>query len=87
MNKILTVSVASYNVEAYIGENLDSILSCEAKDDIEIFVVDDGGKDGTIEIARKYEEQYPDIVHVIHKENGGAGSARRAISSTSRARS
>ncbi|SEQ20696.1 Glycosyl transferase family 2 [Lachnospiraceae bacterium NE2001] len=76
MSKILTISVAAYNVEPYIKENIESILASKARDDIEIFVVDDGGKDGTYEIAKGYEEKYPDIVHAVHKENGGYGSVQ-----------
>jgi glycosyltransferase involved in cell wall biosynthesis len=44
-------------------------------DDIEILIVDDGSTDGTLKIAEQYEEKYPNIVHAIHKENGGHGSA------------
>lgn len=76
MSKILTISVAAYNVESYIKENIESIVTSKVKDDIEIFVVDDGGKDGSYEIARKYEKQYSGIVHAVHKENGGYGSVQ-----------
>ena len=43
--KILTISVAAYNVESYIAENLDSILITDVRDEIEVLVVDDGGND------------------------------------------
>ncbi len=43
--------------------------------DVEIIVVDDGSSDNTFEIAKQYEEKYPNIVKAIHKENGGHGSA------------
>ena len=76
MNKILTVSIAAYNVEAYIKENLESILASEAREDIEVLVVDDGGKDHTLEIAQTYEKKYPGIVYAVHKENGGYGSVQ-----------
>ena len=74
--KTLTISVAAYNVEPYIEENLDSILSSDVRDEIEVLVVDDGGNDGTLEIAKKYEEQYPGIIRAVHKENGGYGSVQ-----------
>ncbi len=76
MNKILTISVAAYNVEPYIRENIESILSSSARDDIEVLVVDDGGKDESYEIAKGYESKYPDIIHAVHKENGGYGSVQ-----------
>ena len=76
MDKILTISIAAYNVEPYIRENIESIVASEARDAIEVLIVDDGGKDGTLEIAKKFEEQYPGIVFAVHKENGGYGSVQ-----------
>jgi hypothetical protein len=42
-------------------------------DDIEIILVDDGSTDRTGEICDRYAEKYPEIVRVIHQENGGHG--------------
>lgn len=74
MNKILTISIAAYNCEKYINELLDKFISIRNLDDLEIFIIDDGGKDNTLNIAKKYESKYPDVFHAIHKENGGWGS-------------
>ena len=38
-------------------------------------VIDDGSTDSTLKIAEKYEKRFPNIVRVIHKENGGHGDA------------
>lgn len=73
-DKLLTVSVAAYNVEKYLENTLESLIIPEWIDRLEVFVIDDGGKDSSIDIARKYEEKYPDTFHAIHKENGGYGS-------------
>ena len=43
--------------------------------DVEIIIVNDGSKDGTEEIGKRYEREYPDIVRVISQENGGHGEA------------
>ncbi len=44
--------------------------------DIEVIIVDDGStKDDTARIADNYSKKYPDIVKVIHQENGGHGEA------------
>ena len=71
MKKILTVTVPSYNVEKFLENTLDSFVDERVLDDIEVLIVDDGSKDKTAEIGRKYEEKYPDTFRVISKENGG----------------
>ena len=78
MGKVLTVSIAAYQVEDTIERALESLLDDRINDDIEIFVVDDGGKDGTLAIAQKFAEKYPNTVYPIHKENGGYGSTINA---------
>ena len=72
--KILTISIAAYNVEKYIRQALDSLLVPEILDDIEVFVIDDGGSDNTLSIVKEYENKYPNTFKAIHKENGGYGS-------------
>jgi glycosyltransferase involved in cell wall biosynthesis len=44
-----------------------------AGDEAEIILVDDGSTDNTPSIADRYQEQYPEIVRVIHQPNGGHG--------------
>lgn len=73
-SKILTISIAAYNMEKYIHKTLDSLIDKRVIDDIEVFVIDDGGTDGTLDIANKYAEKYPNSIFPIHKENGGYGS-------------
>lgn len=74
MSKILTISIAAYNVEKYIEDTLNSLLIPEILDDIEVFIIDDGGNDKTFSIAKRYEEKYPNTFHAINKENGGYGT-------------
>lgn len=70
--KLLTFAVPCYNSAAYMSHCIDTLLT--AGDEVEIILVDDGStKDNTGEIADRYAEQYPDIVRVIHQENGGHG--------------
>ena len=43
--------------------------------DFEFLFINDGSKDRTSEIAKRYERQYPTIVKAVDKENGGHGDA------------
>lgn len=74
MDKVLTVTVPSYNVEKFLNQTLESFVDSCILNDVEILVVDDGSKDKTIEIGKKYEDKYPDTFRVISKVNGGHGS-------------
>jgi glycosyltransferase involved in cell wall biosynthesis len=73
-NKILTVSIAAYNVENYIEEALEPFVNEEIIDDLEIFIIDDGAEDATVEIAKKFTDIYPQSFKIIQKNNGGWGS-------------
>lgn len=74
MEKILTFSIAAYNVEKYLEKLLKSILDASNHELVEVLVVSDGSKDRTVQIAKEYEASYPEIVRLIDKENGGHGS-------------
>lgn len=78
MKKILSVSIAAYNVENYIEKALDSCLIGDAMKKLEVIIVNDGSKDRTAEIAKSYVEKYPDTFRLIDKPNGGYGSTVNA---------
>lgn len=71
-----SVIVPVYNVEKYLGDCIDSILNQSFKD-FELILVNDGSKDGSGAICDAYAKKDA-RVHVIHKLNGGAVSARKA---------
>lgn len=82
MNPEVSVIVPVYNVEEYLRECIDSILSQTLKD-IEVILVDDGSPDGCAKIIDEYAAKDPRII-AIHQENAGPGPARnRGISSAS----
>lgn len=78
MEKILTISVAAYNVSEYIEQTLRSIVHASYLADLEILVVDDGSQDETPEIVSGFSREYPDSIKLIKKENGGYGSTINA---------
>ena len=72
----VSVIVPVYNVENYLSACLDSIIA-QTMEDMEIICVDDGSTDRSSEICDLYAKKDPRI-KVIHKENGGLVSARKA---------
>lgn len=73
--KILSISIASYNVEEYLKDTVSSLIFDDGwLKKLEIIIVNDGSKDGTIKIARELEHKYPKSIVVIDKSNGGYGS-------------
>lgn len=74
MNKLVSIIVPVYNVEAYIHTCMESILY-QTYENIEIILVDDGATDSSGKICDEYK--YVDSrVKVIHKANGGLSDAR-----------
>ena len=67
-----SVVIPLYNKEHYIEATIRSVLS-QTCQDFEVIVVDDGSKDNSLALARKYES---DRVRVIAQENQGVSVAR-----------
>lgn len=77
-NKILTISIAAYNVEKYIRNTLESLIVPEIFKDIEVLVINDGSTDSTSLIAEEYMKKYSDVFILVNKENAGYGSTINA---------
>ncbi len=72
MSKLITFAVPCFNSASYMDHCIETLLV--GGEDIEIILVDDGStKDDTPAICDRYAAQYPDIIKVIHQENGGHG--------------
>ena len=78
MDKLLTIVIPAYNMEALLPRCLDSICTEKVMDKVQVIVVNDGSKDRTLEIARSYESRYPHYIIVIDKSNGNYGSCMNA---------
>lgn len=73
-NPLVSVIIPAYNIEKYIGQCIDSVLSQTLKN-IEIICIDDGSTDGTLEVLKKYSEK-DERISVYTQKNGGASYAR-----------
>ena len=75
-SSLVSIIVPVYGVEAYLAECVDSLLA-QTYQNLEILLVDDGSPDNCPAICDAYADRDARI-KVIHKENGGAASARNA---------
>ncbi len=70
----LSVIIPVYNVESYLRECLDSVIS-QSLNNIEIICIDDGSTDNSLLILEEYAAK-DNRIKIISKENGGQASAR-----------
>ena len=73
MSKV-SILIPAYNAERFVGVALQSALD-QTWANTEIVLVDDGSKDQTLAVARRYESAK---VKIMRQENRGAAAARNA---------
>lgn len=73
---LISVIVPIYMIDRYVGICIESIIS-QTYTNLEIILVDDGGKDRCPEICDLYASK-DNRIKVIHKPNGGLVSARKS---------
>ena len=78
MEKVLSISVAAYNMENYIRDTLNSVVNSDVKDLVEVIVVDDESTDNTVKIVEEYISEYPNVIKLIKQKNQGPGSTFNA---------
>ena len=78
---LISAVILSYNSVKPIHRCLDELIDalscfeCES----EIFIVDNGSKDGSVELINQYQNQFPNIVKgIFFKENTGTTFSRNA---------
>lgn len=76
----VAVIITCYNQEKYIEKALDSVLSQKTSFSYKIIVADDLSQDGSRDILKRYEAEYPDKMQVLYQEkNLGVTPNRNAI--------
>ncbi len=76
MNTLISIVIPVYNAEKHLPRCLDSVLAQTYKP-IEIVLVNDGSKDESLAICRRYADRHEQIV-VIDQKNRGPAVARKA---------
>lgn len=75
MNDLVSIIVPIYNVEAYLRQCLDSLIT-QTYQNLDIILVDDGSTDQSGNICDEYGKR-DTRVRIIHKENEGLVRARK----------
>lgn len=73
--KLLTVIVPIYNVEKFLDTCLSS-LETQTDKDFKVILVNDGSKDKSSQIAKKYVQKNPNMFTYMEQKNKGLGAAR-----------
>ncbi|MBV4357843.1 glycosyltransferase family 2 protein [Pinibacter aurantiacus] len=77
---LVSVLMTSYNREKYIAEAIESVLA-STYNNFELIIVDDGSKDSTVEIAKKYAQKDSRVlVHINEKNLGDYPNRNKAAS-------
>ena len=74
--ELISVIIPVYNVRPYLEKCFDSVAG-QSWRNLEIILVDDGATDGSGDLCEELARR-DSRVRVIHKKNGGLGSARNA---------
>lgn len=67
---LVSVLMTAYNREKYIAEAIESVLASTYQN-FELIIVDDCSRDGTVDIARKYEQQDSRVTVYVNEINLG----------------
>ena len=80
---LLSVIVPIYNVENYLSDCLNSILT-QTFTDFELILIDDGSKDNSSSLCDQFSEKDSRVI-VIHKDNTGLSDCRNLGIKTAKA--
>jgi glycosyltransferase involved in cell wall biosynthesis len=72
MGRLVSILIPAYNASAWIGDTIKSALN-QTWDKTEIIIVDDGSRDDTLSVAKRFASSK---VSIVTQENQGAAAAR-----------
>ena len=74
----LSVVIPCYNEEKTLRNCVKRVLGIAGESlSLEVLIVDDCSRDGSLEIARELEREYPEVSVLRHETNKGKGAALR----------
>jgi len=76
-NPLVSVIIPFYNREKLLERAIKSVLA-QTYTNWEIILIDDGSKDNSVLVVRKFIENMPERIFLVQQANAGEGSARNA---------
>ena len=73
-----SIIITAYNAEKWVRKSIKSIInqSLDFKENVEIILINEGSKDNTEDICKKYASHYPNNINYISKKYEGNGISR-----------
>lgn len=77
---LLSIIIPVYNMEKYLEQCINSISEQFQSDNVEYLFVNDGSTDSSLDILKKFKDQYINQINItiVNQENAGVGAARNA---------
>ncbi len=74
---ILSIVIPVYNGEDYLERCVVSLMAQDLEvNNFEIIIINDGSKDGSLQIAERLHSLHPNIIRVLDQENRSLGATR-----------
>lgn len=71
---MVSVVVPIFNSEKHLNTCIESLIN-QQFDDFEVLLINDGSTDNSLNICKKYSEEY-DYIKILSKSNGGTSTAK-----------
>lgn len=78
----ISIIIPCYNVEQYISQCLESILS-QSYPHLEIICINDGSADGTLQLLQKYSKQDSRVILITQSNQGISGARNTGLAKAS----
>ena len=73
-NQLVSIITPMYNGEKYVSQTIESVLA-QTYQNWEMIIVDDGSKDASSQIVKKYSIE-DNRIKLVHQQNAGSAAAR-----------
>ncbi|MBI4116438.1 glycosyltransferase family 2 protein [Candidatus Pacearchaeota archaeon] len=78
-NYSVSILIPAYNEQDSIEETAETVLKSNYKNIVEVIIINDGSSDKTLEIAKKLERKFQNVIVFDKKNSGKADSLNQAL--------